>query len=755
MNKKYSWSAVSLGTVAGALGLLLSSPEAVQAQEQNDLSASLEEVQALYNQFKQVKNKQNVVSNKNEEIDKEAEMPIEELNEEYNEELLFIKSILIQALQKAGGQGLVDQLDTENVSVEELDNLFNYALNYLSEERTEGQVKAYDGIATPAEEVDSEEAEEVTESEPVEMAESLADSSNEATEIEPDDSSVSKVQKNEEYAVANYTVPGKDKTKSVISYTVRPGDTLNKIARQFSTKAEHLAQLNQLSDKNVIHVGQILNINDKKALSHSANQSSQTNKKVSSVTSRDEFIQSVGEAAREVAAEYNLYASVMVAQAALESGYGRSGLSLPPNHNLFGIKGHYAGQSVKMPTSEYSKDKGWHRIQADFRKYPSYKESLMDNAKLLRGGTSFNPRFYAGAWRENAASYEEATQWLQGRYATDPTYASKLNNIISLYKLTQFDSNKANEASTGGSGLEIGDILVLPKPNRSERKPNSQAENNLAQKKENKKIYKKPQYKPQNQTNRQGQYQIQSGDTLYLIAQKFNTTVDQLKVKNNLTSDLIITGHYLKVPKMKSSQATVKKPSPKLTNPVKTQKQSSQYIVQKGDTLLQIARQCGLTVDQLVQLNNLSDPNIIHIGQKLITGSLSQKSSVIKQLTKTSIPKRKASTVGSYTVKPGDTLYSIAGQLGVKVSDLIRLNGLSNPNLIHVGQPLRVRSGQGQWSKQTYPRQIRSQSRVYTVKSGDTLYTIAQKLGTTVDALAKKNQLKDSNLIYINQELTY
>lgn len=85
------------------------------------------------------------------------------------------------------------------------------------------------------------------------------------------------------------------------------------------------------------------------------------------------------------------YASVMIAQAIVESGWGNSTLASAPNYNLFGIKGSYNGQSVTMPTSEYVNGQ-WITVNAAFRKYPSYKESLQDNVTVLKT-TSFSQAF--------------------------------------------------------------------------------------------------------------------------------------------------------------------------------------------------------------------------------------------------------------------------------------------------------------------------------------------------------------------------
>ncbi|AYE39047.1 hypothetical protein D1B17_10555 [Companilactobacillus zhachilii] len=161
---------------------------------------------------------------------------------------------------------------------------------------------------------------------------------------------------------------------------------------------------------------------------------------------QDAFLKNIGPIAQQAASKYNVYASVMMAQAIVESGWGTSTLSSQSN-NYFGVKGDYNGSYVSMPTYEWSADKGYYTIYANFRKYPSPYESFADNGSLLRNGISGAPKFYSGTWKENASSYKDATAWLQGRYATSPIYASTLNRIIETYNLTQYDS----EASTGGT----------------------------------------------------------------------------------------------------------------------------------------------------------------------------------------------------------------------------------------------------------------------------------------------------------------
>src|SRR5699024_6717882 len=270
------------------------------------------------------------------------------------------------------------------------------------------------------------------------------------------------------------------------------GDTLNKIANNFGISVSTLVSLNNIKDKNVIQVGQTLIIRGSKDDLDKINQN----------LTNAEFINIIGEHARKIAKDNNLYASVMVAQAALESGFGSSTLSSAPNYNLFGIKGSYKGQSVTMLTWEHVNGKDIY-VNANFKKYPSYLESLLDNAYLLRNGTNWDSKFYSGTWRENAKSYQDATAWLVGRYATDPAYANKLNNLIATYNLTRFDVPYN------------GEVVVPPIEDDKDVEPSTGDQNS-------------------NSTT----YTVKSGDTLTHIALKYGMSVSELKQLNNLKSDL-------------------------------------------------------------------------------------------------------------------------------------------------------------------------------------------------------------------------
>lgn len=166
---------------------------------------------------------------------------------------------------------------------------------------------------------------------------------------------------------------------------------------------------------------------------------SSSDAKIPTTLTGEQFVKVLGKEARRIGQEEDIYASVMIAQACLETGFGSSGLNNEPYNNLFGIKGSYKGKSVSMKTwEEYSGEAV--NIVDSFKAYPSYKESMEDYANLMVNGISGNSDFYKGALKSRSSNYKEATSFLTGKYATDSQYASKLNKIIESYDLTKYDN---------------------------------------------------------------------------------------------------------------------------------------------------------------------------------------------------------------------------------------------------------------------------------------------------------------------------
>lgn len=159
------------------------------------------------------------------------------------------------------------------------------------------------------------------------------------------------------------------------------------------------------------------------------------------------FIDSIGETVRQIGQDYNIYNSVLIAQAILKSNSGQSGLSQAPYYNFFGIKGSYNGNFVTMRTWEDDGIGNIYEIDEPFRLYGSLSDSLEDYATLMTSST------YSGTWKSNTSSYADATQALTGTYATDSLYASKLNSIITYYGLTIYDQAPVTQATGSSSGL--------------------------------------------------------------------------------------------------------------------------------------------------------------------------------------------------------------------------------------------------------------------------------------------------------------
>ncbi|MEY8294607.1 glycoside hydrolase family 73 protein [Limosilactobacillus caviae] len=145
------------------------------------------------------------------------------------------------------------------------------------------------------------------------------------------------------------------------------------------------------------------------------------------------FINRIAPVTQQIGKEYDLYPSVIIAQAALESDWGCSMLGKSPYNNLFGVKGYFDQQTVSQLTTEYDPQGQKLQVFSNFRRYPNEYEALKDYAKTL------DDPLYHNVHRQNTSSYRDATRALRGRYATDPQYDQKLNRLIDTYQLTKYD----------------------------------------------------------------------------------------------------------------------------------------------------------------------------------------------------------------------------------------------------------------------------------------------------------------------------
>ncbi|EAC2132544.1 Muramidase-2 [Listeria monocytogenes] len=436
------------------------------------------------------------------------------------------------------------------------------------------------------------------------------------------------------------------------------------------------------------------------------------------------FIQTIQASSSQIAAENDLYASVMIAQAILESAYGTSELGSAPNYNLFGIKGAYNGQSYTKQTLEDDGKGNYYTITAKFRKYPSYHQSLEDYAQVIRKGPSWNPNYYSKVWKSNTTSYKDATKALTGTYATDTAYATKLNDLISRYNLTQYDSGK----TTGGNSGSTGNSSNTGNTNTS-----------------NAKIYT-----------------VVKGDSLWRIANNHKVTVANLKAWNNLKSDFIYPGQKLKVSAgSTTSDTNTSKPSTGTSTPkpsTGTSTNAKVYTVVKGDSLWRIANNNKVTIANLKAWNNLKS-DFIYPGQKLkVSAGSTSNTNTSKPSTNTNTSKPSTNTNTNakvYTVAKGDSLWRIANNNKVTIANLKAWNNLKS-DFIYPGQKLKVSAGSTTNTNTAKPstnNPSNSTVKTYTVKKGDSLWAISRQYKTTVDNIKAWNKLT-SNMIHVGQKLT-
>lgn len=163
--------------------------------------------------------------------------------------------------------------------------------------------------------------------------------------------------------------------------------------------------------------------------------------------------------------------------------------------------------------------------------------------------------------------------------------------------------------------------------------------------------------------------------------------------------------------------------------------ESVYYTVQSGDTLSEIASRYGTTVQEIVDINGIANPNLIYPGQTL------------RILTNSTVHGSETRGTGSitYTVQRGNTLSQIASSYGVTVQHIVKMNDIQNPNLIYPGEKLRITE-----STNTTLNPV-LQNNYYTIQSGDTLSGIARRYGVTVQYLVNLNGISNPNLIYPGQ----
>ena len=258
---------------------------------------------------------------------------------------------------------------------------------------------------------------------------------------------------------------------------------------------------------------------------------------------------------------------------------------------------------------------------------------------------------------------------------------------VSVTELAELNSIK-------GSNLDIGMVLLIP--NKSGENPNNMF-----------------------------MYTVKDGDTLYGIARKYNTTVQEIIDLNYLKNNIINPGMIIRIPEIYTKEEEMYMPN------------YINYVVKKGDTLYSIAKEYGISIDLIIKDNGLVDNNL-KVGDILRIRTSQEE--VEECFGPSYTPPNNIMNIVNYTVKKGDNLYSIAKKYDTSVSNILSLNKLDSTNL-KIGHVLKIPLSSNIIN-----------NNIYVVKKGDSLYSIASKYNTTVDNIKKLNNLT-SNILQIGQKL--
>ncbi len=218
-------------------------------------------------------------------------------------------------------------------------------------------------------------------------------------------------------------------------------------------------------------------------------------------------------------------------------------------------------------------------------------------------------------------------------------------------------------------------------------------------------------------------YEIQPGDTLYSIAKRFNTSIGILQGLNALgDSSQIVAGQHILVPSDSADASEIEggqtAPAPRMDDAEYTV-----HVVQSGDTLFELSRMYNTTVDQLRSLNDLEGRSDLSVGRSII------------------VPKLDETILDRYIVQSGDSLYSIARRYDVEWPVLQALNRLADARDLRVGQAVLV------------PKLAGMSLVLHVIQTGDTLAELAEQYETTVERIQALNRIVDPSLIVLGKAI--
>jgi len=263
---------------------------------------------------------------------------------------------------------------------------------------------------------------------------------------------------------------------------------------------------------------------------------------------------------------------------------------------------------------------------------------------------------------------------------------------------------------------------------------------------------------------------VKPKDNLNMLAEKYGTTVNDLKALNNLKSINLSIGQVLKIP-VKNGETAQNQPAPATTPVIEQAKPAEQntvqqpteassptlveHTVQPKEFLGKIAEKYGTTVDEIKKANNLSGINL-RIGQKLkipATKNVDDNKVTTTVETPATIVKEVKDAAGTHTVKQGESIFNIAKQYGITAYQIRKLNNLSD-NALSTGQVIKIAPDVTSEIPKTTEKAeqadvkepLKDQNFIYTVGNGESIFNIAKKFNMTAYQIRMANKLSDNTI---------
>jgi len=258
------------------------------------------------------------------------------------------------------------------------------------------------------------------------------------------------------------------------------------------------------------------------------------------------------------------------------------------------------------------------------------------------------------------------------------------------------------------------------------------------------------------------EYQIKEGDCLWTISRQFQLSIQEIAEVNDIDKEKVLSpGLLIKIPQNQSNDSTE---SEEISTTVHT--------VQKGESLWDIAQKYRLSLDRISSVNNLQKPDSLYIGQK-INIPIEKKGTEQEEISELSFEAEKASFQGmssslnqefresvketDYTVKPGESLWTIAQNYQVSLRELSQLNDLENTEMLSIGQiikiPLPGRSKDDTNKREDNEEEYKYDWVEHIVEPGENISIIAQKYYVPVEKICQLNQISEQDYVYPGQRI--